>query len=241
MPFKLPWQKTEDGNLEVTLPDDLKTKLDNSASKEDLGKLQTTLEALQASIQGINANAAAEAEERRRAAAKRATEEAATHRQQTEEELQELALTDPIAASKRLIQQELSARDNAILLMNAQNIRREMFEDIEKFPFYTGEIKAEVDKLIGAEKPEAQNNRGLIEHAYYSVVGRKSKEIAEGTLKTRFATSEGSRGVTGSVKGSESERGPRRMNDDEKKVARILGFDETSYGKMLDEEGVGSV
>lgn len=241
MPFKLPWQKTEDGNLEVSLPDDLKTKLDNSASKEDLGKLNDTLAKLQESINSINVNAAAEAEERKKAATRRAAEEARARNEQTDEELNELALTDPVAATKRIVEQSTAAQTQALLLVNAQNVRREVFEDTEKYPFYTGELKAEVDRIIGAESPQAQNNRGLIEHAYNSVVGKHYKEIMEGKLKTRFASSEGNRGTSTGNTGSKEDQGPRRLSDDEKKVARVLGFKEDEYGKMLDEEGVGSV
>jgi len=239
--MKLPWQKKEGSeDLEVHLPDEIKAKLDGAASKEDLTKLSTTLEALQASIASISSNAVAEAEERRKTAERKAAEQRVTQQQQTEEELAELALTDPVAAMKRVVQGELGGRDSALLTINAANLRRETFEDVDKYPFYTGDVKAEVDKILAQQSLKAQNDPSVIQHAYHSIVGQRYKEISEGKLKSRFASSEGDRGSQGKSKESEAKQ-PRKMSEDDKKAARILGFDEEAYGKMLEEEGVGYV
>jgi len=242
MPIKLPWQKKADSDdLEVHLPDDIKAKLDGAASKEDLGKLSTTLEALQASIASISSNAAAEVEERRKAAEKRTKEQQDQSRQQTEEELAEMALTDPIGAMKRVIADQLGGRDTALLTIRADNLKREVFENAEKFPFYTGEIKEKVDKILDQQTLANKNDRSVVEHAYHSVVGQHYKELSEGKLKSRFATSEGERGSQGKAGEKQDAKQPRKMSEDDKKAARMLGFDEEAYGKMLEEEGVGYV
>ena len=65
--------------------------------------------------------------------------------------------------------------------------------------------------------------------------------MADGKLKSRFAASEGNRGTaTGNVKGSE-EPVIRPLDDDGKKAARLLGFKEDEYAKMVHESGVGYV
>lgn len=239
--MKLPWQKKEGTEeYEVTLPDELKTKLDGAASKEDVTALKTTLDKLQESMKAISDHTAAEAEERRKAAAKKAAEESTNRQAATDEELTELALIDPVAAMKRVVQEAQSGRDAALMTINAANLRREVFEDSAKYPFYTGKIKEEVDKLLATQSLKAQNDRTTIEHAYHSMVGQNYKEISEGKLKDRFASSESNRGSNGHVQEPEK-KGPRVMTDDEKRAARTLGFKDEEYGKLLDEEGVGYV
>jgi hypothetical protein len=239
--MKLPWQKKEGADdLEVSLPDDIKAKLEGAASKEDVTVLKTTLEKLQESMALLSSNAAAEAEERRKAQAKKQAEESGQRQQQTEEELAELALTDPLAAMKRVVADQLGGRDTALLTINASNLKREIFEDQDKYPFYTGAIKEEVDKILSQQKLNAQNDRSVIEHAYHSVVGQHYKELTEGKLKTRFASAESDRGSQGKT-GNQGTKEPRKLSEDEAKAARILGFKDDVYSKMLEEEGVGYV
>lgn len=241
--MKLPWQRkagTDGGvdEIEVSLPDDLKTKLEGAVSKEDFN---SKLAELQASLSTITARFSREDEERqRREVAER--QKATTPQALSKEALEELMATDPVGAVQRLIQDKTDQSNQVLLSVRADSLRREVFEDAEKYPFYAGEIKAEIDKLIEGQTLQARNDRSVIEHAYYSTVGKHHRELADGKLKSRFAASDtGARTSTGKTPGSDEPEALRPMTDDDKKAARVLGFSEAEYQKMLKEEGVGYV
>lgn len=237
--MKLPWHRTtaEDGTekVEVSLPDDVKKQLDAAAkTAEEMPKLRELLEGMTS----FQADLKKEKEERERAeAAARAARQRETQGQ-TQEELEQLMLTDPLAASKKL----LEPTQIALMDMRADMLRRETFENAEKFPWYTGEIKTEVDRLIAGQKSvTARCDPGVIENAYYSVVGRMQAKISEGKLKNRFASAEGSRGTATGNTGSGSVDEPLQITDDIKKLAQIFGMKPEEYAKNLKEDGVSYV
>lgn len=240
--MKLPWQRKagEDGKeeIEVSLPDEFKAKLDSAVSKSDF---DSKLGELQASLSSITSRFQREDEERTRAAAVKRQEESLSSSKATKEQIEELMATDPVSAVQRLIKDQSESGNQILLSVRADNLRREVFEDTEKYPFYTGEMKAEIDKLLEAQTLLNRNDRSVIEHAYFSTLGKHHRELADGKLKSRFATSDtGSRTSTGRTPGGESEE-LRPMTEEDKKAAKILGFSETEYQKMLKEEGVGYV
>ena len=247
MPFKFDWMKPkDDAPGELVLSDEQRAKmLEGTASKEDVTALGSKFDALKASLDSINAHFSKEEDEKKAAAAKKARDDAATNATQTEEELNELFLTNPVEATKKLLQLQTNPVNAAVLQVRADTLKRSIFEDEEKYPFYTGEIKAEIDKLLAGESLQAQNNPATIEHAYHSTVGRKYKEISEGKLKSRFASSEGSRGSNGDLSSKKLEDQVKPLDEEGKKAARILGYDtpekQAQYAKMLHEEGIGAV
>lgn len=241
--MKLPWQRKAGENgadeIEVTLPDELKTRLENSISK---GDFDSKLAELQASLSSISTRFQREDEERARASARKAQEDAATKNSYTKEQLDEMMLTDPVSAVQRLIKDQSESQNQVLLSVRADALRREVFEDQDKFQYYTGDLKQEVDKLLEAQTLAARNDRSVIEHAYYSTVGRHQRDLSDGKLKNRFAASDtGDRTTTGRVTSGTDPEELRPMSDDDRKAARILGFDEKEYQKMLKEEGVGYV
>lgn len=237
MAIKLPWMKNkETEELEISLPDEVQKKLDGAASKEDVAEIKNTLAEFQKSIQSISLNAAQEAEERKKAADRKAAEEATKKSAETDEEINELFLNNPAEAMRRVMQGNMGARDTALMRTMATNLRRETFENADKYKFYTGKIKEEVDKLINQQDLKAQNDSTVLEHAYFSVLGQHLDEITEGKLKSRFAASEGGSHSSGDIDKKETDRkGPRKLDDDEKKAAKMLGFSDDDYGKLLDE------
>jgi hypothetical protein len=244
--MKLPWQKKvgDDGSesLEVNLPDDLKKQLESAASKDEVKALGTKFDELKGSLDSINKHFNDEAAEKQRKAEEERRRKAGEIQVQTDEELNELALTDPVAAMKKIVQMASQPANQALLQMRADSIRREVFEDSEKYPYYTGDLKSEIDRLLEGEPLANRNNRATVEHAYFSTVGRHQKEIAEGKLKSRFASSEGNRGTNGNVSTTTTEADKvKALDDDGKRVAKMLGFSEEEYAKMLHEEGVGYV
>ena len=241
--MKLPWQKktAEDGSeaLEVNLPKETEEKIDAAISAHT--ENSSRYNELKNSLDSINARFLREDQERERREATERQRSAAADAGQSEEEITNLMLTDPVAATKRLIKQTTDVQGAALMTIRADGLRREIFEDAERFPYYAGEIKNEIDKLLEGQTLQLRNDRGVIENAYYATLGRHQREMADGKLKSRFAASEGNRGTaTGNVKGSE-EPVIRPLDDDGKKAARLLGFKEDEYAKMVHESGVGYV
>lgn len=228
-------EKTE---VEVSLPDEIKTKLDSAVTKADF---DSRLEELRTSLSSITNRFQREDEMRQR-------EELARRQKETQpqglsrEQLEEMMATDPVGAVQRLVKDQSESSNQVLLTVRADNLRRETFEDAEKYPYYTGEMKAEIDKLIENQTLAARNDRSVLEHAYFSTIGKHHRELSEGKLKSRFASGDtGARTSTGKVPGTTETEELRPMTEDDRKAARILGFSETEYQKMLKEEGVGYV
>lgn len=239
--MKLPWQKkeTEDGSqkIEIELPDDYKKKLEGAVSKEDF---TTFTDQIRNSMKAITDRYSREDEERA-ARARAEAAKAAESSRPTDEQINELMLTNPAEAVRQLMKGTQDAQSTAILQVRADALKREVFEDQERYPYYTGDMKTEIDKLIDAQSIQARNDRSVIEHAYLSTLGKHSRELLDGKLKSRYAASEGTRGTNGGNLEGGAARTPRVVHDDEKKAAALLGFDANEYAKMLDDAGVGSL
>lgn len=237
----LPWmRKDKEGDdkaqLEISLNEDTQKKLDAALSLgDDLKKMREQLEGLN-SIQAFVSDQKKKQEDAERAAAAAKARESAS---QNDEELQNLILTDPAAAIRRGTQDQ----SVAILTLRADQIKRDVFEDEDRFPFYTGEVKSEIDKLLAGQNLQARNDPSVVENCYFTIVGKHAREAQEGKLKSRFAASSGSRGTSStSAGGGKSEENEKlEINDDIRRAARITGMEPEAYAKMLYEQGVGYV
>jgi hypothetical protein len=243
MPLNLSWltKKDKDGKdqLEAVLPDEITKKLDK-LDKFDPEKLNT-LDTLKASMDSINARFTKEDQEREAEKQRKTADANRAKQEETDEQIAELMLTDPAAATQMLIKKQTEPHANAILTLRADQIKREMFDDTEKYPYYVGDFKSEVDKLLDAQSVAARNDRSVIEHAYFSTLGRKSKELAEGKLKSRFASSESSRGTNGGNLSGKGNEEPPVITDDVRRIAAMFGEKPEEYAKRLQEEGIGYV
>jgi hypothetical protein len=154
--------------------------------------------------------------------------------EESEDERRELAgllLTDPEAAYARLA----GKTNAAVMMVRADNVRRETFEDnAEKFPYYTGEVKLEINKILAKQSLEFRNSPEALENTYYTVVGKMQKEISEGKIKDRFASSTSSRG-SGNLN-EVDDRKKITVNDDITKIASQLGMKVDDYVKLLEED-----
>ena len=236
----LPWmkKKEDDGteSVSIKLDDETQKKLDQSlAQGAEIGKMKEMLEGLK----GIQAYVEDQKKEREEAAAARAREASLKANAQTDEELQQLILTDPRTA----IQKGTQDQSLAILTLRADQIKRDVFEDVERFPYYTGEVRGEIDKLLSVQNIQARNDSSVVENCYYTVLGKHAEEAREGKLKSRFASSSGTRGTSsGDAGGAASKESENlEINDDIRKAARITGMKPEEYAKMLYDQGVGYV
>lgn len=222
---KMWWQKEDDKpEGEPEIPAAIQQQLDQ------VKELKATVEGQNARLSKLDSIESMLAEmtkpKPKPAPAKKSPEDEQAER----EELASLLLSDPEAAYAKM-----AARTNAgVMQISAREVRREVFEDEQKFPYYTGEVKAEIHKMLAAQDLSFQNNPAAVENTYYTVVGKMTKEIQEGKIKDRFAAGSGSRGS--GILDTEDNKIKLDSNDDIRKIAKQLGMDEKDYIKLLEED-----
>lgn len=234
------WQRPKDGQIAenevkvVISPEDQKKIDDAVAATAELPKIKEQLEGLKG-IQAFIEEQKKEKADAAAAAARKKQEEGAAA---LDDEIEQLMLTDPKAA----IAKATSGQAAAILTLRADNIKREVFEDAEKYKYYHGDIKKEVDALLSGQTLQARNDPSVVENCYKTVVGSHTDEILEGKLKTRFAGSESaSRGTSTGSAGSSGTGAKKELpiTDDIRKLAKSFGVKPEEYAEMLDKEGIG--
>ena len=192
-------------------------------TKKAVSAIEERLKGLD-SITAYFEDAKKEKEETARKAAEKKNKESET----TDEDLAAMLLSDP----KKAIAEMTAPLANTILLNRADTIRRQVFDDdASSHEFYTGDIKKEVDALISSQDLKFQNNPASLQNAYDTVVGRRFKEIQEGKIKSRFASS--SSLGTVSNKGSRGEDMEIESTPDIIKAARLSGMDLDDYKKLV--------
>lgn len=239
-----PWAKKKDettGEEKFELPDEIVTQLKAGVeAKASLGKMETMLEEMK-NIQV--ADKTARDKEKADAAAALARKAAADRQPEIDAEIEELMLTNPREAIRRVTQ----GQTDAIKMVHAENVKREVFEDAQKFKYYHGDIKREVDALISKQAVDFRLNPENIENCYKTVLGSHTDEIIEGKLKTRFAGSDsgGGRGTSGGNAGDSGAggKGDKKVYDAEymkdiERAAKQVGIQPKDYIEMLEKDGV---
>lgn len=233
------WQRPKDGEgeneIKVTISPEDQKKIDDAAKAAgELPAIKQQLEGLK-SIQAFVDEYKKDKADAAAAAAKKTQQQTQT---EADEEIEALMLTDP----KQAILKATTPQAIAIMTLRADNIRREVFEDTEKYKYYHGDIKKEVDALLAAQKLDARNDPSVVENCYLTVLGKHNDEILEGKIKTRFAGSESSsRGTSSGSAGNTdaAEKKNRIIPDDVKRAAKQFGITPEDYADMLDKEGIG--
>ena len=105
-------------------------------------------------------------------------------------------LSDP----KKAIELANRPTQIALLRVNASNVKRDVFENQDKFKYYHGAVKEEVDKLLDFQNLSAQNEPSVVENCYLTVIGKHHDEIMDGKIKSKFAGASG--GSSGTSTGS---------------------------------------
>lgn len=222
------WESSKkDGTEEedIKLPKEIQEQLDQVKTLNETvrsqGERLSKLDSIETMLQDMN-----------KPKPKPAPTKTAEDEQAEREEISALLLTDPEAAYARL-----ASRTNAGVQQLAATIaRKEVFdEQADKFPYYTGDVKAEVNKILSAQPLAFQTNHQAIENTYYTVIGRMKKEIDEGKIKDRFASSTATNRGSG-LQENENDKTKITSNDDIRKIARQLGMKEEDYIKLLEED-----
>lgn len=236
------WQKKKDettGEDKFELPDEIVKQLkDGAEANTRVSKMESMLEELK-NIQVEDKKA--RDKEKTDAAAAAARKAAADKQPEIDAEIEELMLTNP----KEAIRRATEGQSVAIMNLRADNIKRDVFEDAQKFKYYAGDIKREVDALISGQTLAARNDPSVVENCYHTVMGKHTDEIAEGKIKNRFAGSESSgRGTSGGNAGDSGASGkdkktydPEYLKDIER-AAKQVGIQTKDYIEMLEKDGV---
>jgi hypothetical protein len=235
------WQKKtqDDGTETLELPDDLVKKIEKGAEATvKLDKIEQMLED-QKSVQEAATKAAKDKADAEAAAARKKAEE--TNQGTLDEQVEALMLEGRTKEAIELATKgKTDALANVIMTTRADQIKREVFEDGDKFKYYHGPLKTEIDSLLEKQPLAFRQDPANIENVYNTIVGKHHGEIVEGKIKSRFAGGSGS-GHTNTSGGAGDEKEPPVITDDVRKVAKTFGMKPEEYAKMLVEEGVGYV
>jgi hypothetical protein len=212
----------------IVLPKEIEekfAKVDGLDSK--LSEMLTGLTELSSTVKADREER--EAEKAARIAAQRKTE--VDQSKLSPEDLAAAMFADP----EGTVNQLTKTQSAAILELTAQNVKRDLFENTEKFEFYTGELKADVDKLLANQPLSFRTNPANIENVYYTVLGRRSKEINEGKIKSRFASSTTSTSSKSTIE-EEGKKIKIDITDDVRKAAKLSGMTPEAYADLLSTE-----
>ena len=223
------WQraKKEEPPPEEAPKELIETRTKVEALDARMTEMLNGLSAITNSIAADKAEKEAEKTARAEAARRKAAEESKL----SPEDLAANMFTDPEGTVKKLTD-PLAVE---LMEMRANNVRREVFEDTEKYEYYTGDFKTEVDKLLAVQPLAFRNNPASVENVYYNVLGRKQKEITEGKLKSRFASSTGATSSSGKVAGNE-DTFTIEVDDNIRKAAKLVGMKPEEYAALVATE-----
>lgn len=223
------WQKAKkEEPEELEAPKELiETRAKVEALDSRMTEMLNGLSAITNSIAADRAEKEAEKAARAEAARRKQAEEAKL----SPEDLAANMFSDPEGTVKKLTD-PLAVE---LMEMRANNVRREVFEDAEKFKYYTGDLKTEVDKLLAVQPLAFRNNPASVENVYYTALGKKQDEIAEGKLKSRFASSTGSTASKGKVSGIE-DTFTIEVDDSIRKAAKLVGMKPEEYAALVTTE-----
>ena len=231
-----PWQKKVDdkGEPVLELPDEIVKGLKaGEEAKEGLSRIEKMLKD-QADVQ---AKRDADEKKAREDAAAEAARKAAEQKNGTLEEQIEALMLE--GRTKEAINLATSGQSKAIMTINARQVQREVFEDADRFKYYHGDIKREVDAMLEGQTLEFRANPVNVANTYDLVLGKHTPELLEGKLKTRFAggSSNTNAGNTGGTGDNDDPSG--KIDDEIRKMAKQFGMSGEDYAKMLDAEGIG--
>ena len=235
MPF--PWERDKsresDGGDGLKKLEELTTKF---ASVEGaVTETKTELESIKGQLSKLD-DVSTFINEQRQAKA-RAEQEAQRRQRQENLEDEDATLASNLLADPRAtINAVTKEQRDSILAIRSRQVRQEVFSDpdnLEKFKYYSGDIRKEVDALIDAQNLSFQTNAQSVENCYYTVLGRHSHEIAEGKIKSRFASSGGGSSSTGNTTTSTSTPELPRLTEDMKRAAKLLDFTPEEYQQMV--------
>lgn len=223
--LRQPKKEEEPPKKEDEIPDILKARLDATDAK--MTGIDEKLKGLDSISAYFEAKKAEEEEEKK--SKNKPKPRTAEETQAEDEDLAAMLLTDP----KKAIGQMTSPIQQLLLQTRADNIKREVFTDrADEFPYYTGEVRTEVDKILNEQTLQFKNDPTAVANVYHTVVGKRMKDINEGKIKSRFA------GGTGPLSNSSEHKDDEvkiEMTDEIKRMAKLTGMSEASALELVNK------
>lgn len=176
-----------------------------------------------------------DADEQRRQQQQQQQQQTANNNSQTEFQTAYEQLDPEV---RTVVDARFKQANSAAMRAEARETRRSIFEDMENYPYYTGDLRAKMDTIIDGESLENQTNPVLIKNAYKIVVADHMKEIQEGKVKSRLSQ------ISGNTTQTPIVNDPNAMpslSDEEKRQAKAFGVTEADWAKSKKElisEGV---
>ncbi len=225
------WLKKEDPKEEkVELPKELKESIENS--------IKTTMSPIEEKLKGLDSLVAFAQEyktDKEKAIKDAADAKAAAEAKKVKEDkpssedLAAALLQDPEGTFRDLSKHQVEF----MLSMRADQIKDQVFRDrAEEFPYYSGEVKTEVDKILSEQTLKFKTDPNAVANVYYTVVGKKQKDINDGKIKSRFASASGS-STNGTVKSEDGEI-KLEMSAEMKRAAKLTGMSEEDFLKLAE-------
>jgi hypothetical protein len=217
--------KKEDGVIEITPESLQKTFTDKTTELESkLTALGTaiedhpTLKAMQEFLDTTKAN--------RKKAADDAAAAAAANDGQRFDSLDQ--------TTREYVDKTLRPIAQATLYQQGTEMRRNIFEDEEAFPYYVGALKSKIDALLDAQPADARANPDIIRNVYKIVIYDNNKEIAENKHKSRLSSASASGTGTGAP-GTGDKAAMPVLTEQMKSVAKAMGMTEQEYAASMKE------
>lgn len=172
---------------------------------------------------------------KRRRVAEEAAKKAKETRESEDQELQNLALEDPVKAAELIFERKSQPLTEALINTQSLNLRKNIFEDGgDKFEYYTNanaDFKSKVDAVIDNLPLANRTNPTAIKNCYAAVLFDHMQEVKEGKLKSRFAATSTTTSGTTSTKDKDTVT----LSELQKKAAAALGIKEEDYAKTAKE------
>lgn len=213
-------------------PKDVKDKLDK------LDGFETRFNNMDEKLKGlddISAFIKEQKAEKEKTAREEAARKAAEHKAQLETDINDEFLTDPAAATRKMLNESMSPLVETQINTAARLQMKELFEsEPERFEYASDPtIKKEVEAHVASLPLNQRANPAAIENCYYVATGRHQADIKEGKIKSRTAAASSSGSGTHESQGGNDR--PIVLSEQEKKAAKVFGLKEEDYAKSKKE------
>lgn len=136
--------------------------------------------------------------------------------------------------TREYVDQTLRPIAQATLMQQGNEMRRNIFDDAEAFPYYTGTLKSKIDALLDAQPLEQRANPEIIRNVYKIVIYDNEKEIKEDKHKSRLSSASAAGTGTG-MPGSGDKTAMPVLTDQMKSVAKAMGMSPEDYATSMKE------
>lgn len=205
------------------------------AISESLTKTKTELEAKFASLEGkIDNHPTLKAMDDFLKIEREKAEAAQAQRQQQVQQQSDQQFENMDQTTRAYIDRTMTPLATATLMQQGNEMRRNIFEDAEAFPYYSGVLKSKIDTMLDAQPPSQRANPEVIRNVYKIVIFDNDKEIKENKVKSRLSSASSS-GTGNGMSGDADPKALPVLTDQMKRVAQGMGMTAEQYAGAMKE------